>query len=192
MFPDFRVTETATLPFTYFLGESGASISELERWLNWFDTVAPWQEVITNFYEQYEISLLHVEGDLEILGLISNETIDTLHTWMSTQFGGKLASHVDVTAHKLIKGQTIRIHNDHRPNGESHRLLLQINRSWDASHGGYLMFFNGPDSSQVHRIIEPRNGSLQAFEISEQSHHAVSTIHDGTRYTVVYSFYPAG
>ena len=97
---------------------------------------------------------------------------------------------VEVTAHKLVPDQTIRVHNDYIVGGESHRLLLQLNRGWEPSNGGYLMFFGGPEPETVSEVIEPINGSVQAFSISPRSYHAVSTVHRGERFTVVYSFYP--
>ena len=51
------------------------------------------------------------------------------------------------------------------------------------------MLFNGPEPGTVSRIIEPQNGSVQAFAISPESYHAVSTVHAGHRFTIVYSFY---
>ena len=53
------------------------------------------------------------------------------------------------------------------------------------------MFFDGPQPETVSKIVEPDNGAVQAFAISPRSHHAVSTVHAGERFTVVYSFHPA-
>ena len=110
---------------------------------------------------------------------------------MTRYFGCPLGQRVDAAAHKLLPGQTIRIHNDFLPGGESHRLLLQLNRGWQPGHGGYLMFFRGPEPETVTKLVEPRHGSIQAFAISHRSFHAVSEVHEGERFTVVYSFYPA-
>ena len=51
------------------------------------------------------------------------------------------------------------------------------------------MFFAGPEPESINKVVEPKNGSVQAFAISSRSYHAVSTVHDGERYTLVYSFY---
>jgi hypothetical protein len=55
--------------------------------------------------------------------------------------------------------------------------------------GGFLLFFNRADPADVHRIFLPIHNSLVGFAISPDSNHAVSTIHDGERFTLVYSFY---
>jgi len=52
------------------------------------------------------------------------------------------------------------------------------------------MLFNGPEPETVGKLVEPKHGSVQAFAISPRSYHAVSTVHGGERFTIVYSFYP--
>ena len=53
------------------------------------------------------------------------------------------------------------------------------------------MLFNSADASDVHRIFPPANDSAVGFAISPKSHHAVSTVHGGERFTLVFSFYGA-
>ena len=68
-------------------------------------------------------------------------------------------------------------------------MLIQLNRGWDDNQGGILMFFNSQDPADVHRVFPPVHGSVVGFGISEGSNHAVSTIHSGERFTLVFSFY---
>ncbi len=98
---------------------------------------------------------------------------------------------VEVTAHKLVSGQTIRVHNDYRPKGETHRLLIQLNRGWADEQGGLLLLFGSAGANDVRRILRPTHRSAMAFAISPLSFHAVSTIQRGERYTLVYSFQAA-
>ena len=141
------------------------------------------------FYEQYEFSLLNVSLPPVVRCLASPETVAVLRRRMSECFRQPLSERVEVTAHKLVPDQTIRIHNDYIAGGESHRLLLPLNRGWDPANGGYLMFFGGPEPETVSEVVEPINGSVQGFAISPMSY-AVSTVHRGERFTLVYSFYP--
>ena len=53
------------------------------------------------------------------------------------------------------------------------------------------MLFNSDDARDVHRILRPAAGSTIGFAIGPASHHAVSRLYGGTRYTLVYSFYAA-
>jgi Rps23 Pro-64 3,4-dihydroxylase Tpa1-like proline 4-hydroxylase len=91
----------------------------------------------------------------------------------------------------LVAGQRIRIHNDYIPDQESHRVLVQLNRGWTDDMGGALIFFNSHDPTDMHRAFRPSHNSCVGFEISPKSLHAVSTIHSGERFTLVFSFYRA-
>ena len=189
MFPEIDAIEHDTAPFEHFVGH-GVPPGACPEWLDWLEADAPWKLTTTDFYEQYEFSLLHVPLAPDVQQLACTETLFTLRCRMSRHFRQPLSDRVDVTAHKLVPGQTIRIHNDFIPGGESHRLLLQLNRGWDPSQGGYLMFFSGPEPETAGKLVEPKHGSVQAFAISPRSYHAVSTVHGGERFTVVYSFHP--
>ncbi|MCY4304401.1 MAG: 2OG-Fe(II) oxygenase [Aestuariivita sp.] len=189
MFPEVHSVEYQTLPFDHFVA-SVTNPDSCGAWLEWLEKDAPWELTVTDFYEQYEFSLLHVRLP-PVVGLLAcRETLESLRSRMFHHFGILLSERVDVTAHKLLTNQTIRIHNDYIPGAESHRLLLQLNREWHPQFGGLLMLFKGSSPETISKIVEPRHGSVQAFAISPRSYHAVSTVHGGERFTVVYSFYP--
>jgi Rps23 Pro-64 3,4-dihydroxylase Tpa1-like proline 4-hydroxylase len=95
---------------------------------------------------------------------------------------------VEANAHKLLPGQTIRVHNDFIGREETHRAIIQVNRDWTESSGGLLMLFSSPSPDDVMRVVRPLHASGAGFEISPASFHAVSKIHAGERYTLVYSF----
>lgn len=189
MFPELDSVEFQASPFGHFVGRTKLPDSGAE-WLDWLETEAPWKLTVAEFYEQYEFSLRHVSLDPALRCLVATDTVHALRKRMFEYFEQPLSDRVDVTAHKLVPRQTIRIHNDYLSGEESHRLLLQLNRGWSPEFGGYLMFFDGPEPETVSSVIEPRNGSVQAFAISSRSYHAVSTVHAEERFTVVYSFYP--
>jgi hypothetical protein len=96
---------------------------------------------------------------------------------------------MDITAHKLNRSQKIRIHNDARPDGETHRFLIQLNRGWNEANGGLLMLFRGPEVEMLDDVIVPTSRSAFGFEISAASYHAVSQVYQSDRYTLVFSFY---
>ena len=129
MFPELHSIEFETQPFDHFVGR-GKLPAVGTGWLDWLETEAPWELTTTEFYEQYEFSLLHVSLPPLVQGLASLGTLTALRHQMSGHFRHPLSRRVDVTAHRLVPKQTIRIHNDYIPGGESHRLLLQLNRGW--------------------------------------------------------------
>lgn len=177
------------VPFEHFEIKNAISDELQIQCLQWFENEAPWKLIETDFYEQYEFSLLDDDFPMPIAWLSAPETINFLRSQIAMIFGVSLKDDVEVTAHRLVSGQTIRIHNDFIPGAETHRLLLQINKEWFDEYGGQLMLFSGPEPELLCKIISPISGSIQGFAISPDSHHAVSTVHGGDRFTVVYSFF---
>lgn len=177
------------VPFKHFLIAEGIDLETQNQYLTWLEKNAPWQLVETDFYEQYEFSLLQQDFPEPIAQLASTSTLNNLRQHVAYLFNTILSEKVDVTAHKLILGQTIRIHNDFIPGEETHRVLVQLNREWSDDFGGQLMLFSGSEPDQLSKIIPPKSGSIQGFAISPDSHHAVSTVHGGERFTIVYSFF---
>ncbi len=164
--------------------------NELEQTLlAWFETEAPWRLTIMDFYEQYEFDFQDLAVPSELKPMFSQDSLDELRQNVGALFGVALKPQIEITAHKLSRSQRIRIHNDARPEGETHRLLVQLNRGWAEANGGLLMLFRGPDVEELDDVIAPTSGSGFGFEISTASYHAVSQVHQGDRYTLVYSFY---
>ena len=176
-------------PFPYLTAVEGLGMATSSSFLEWLENEAPWKLVEADFYEQYEFSLLDAPLPLHLKFLTERRFLRDLRVKVEGVFGRRLSERIDCTVHKLIQGQTIRIHNDYIPGEETHRLLLQLNRGWCDSQGGYLMLFNSQDPSDVHRVFLPANDSVVGFAISERSNHAVSTVHGGERFTIVFSFY---
>ena len=181
--------EVVAEPFPYFTAFEGFSEEIGSTLLSWLETDAPWELVETNFYEQFEFSLSGVRTPPRLRFISSLSFLDNLRRRVEHVFGVALAERIDCTAHKLVKGQRIRIHNDFIPGGETHRVLVQLNRGWHEDQGGFLMLFNSQDPTDLHKVLSPVHNSVVGFAISERSNHAVSTTHSGDRFTLVYSFY---
>lgn len=159
-----------------------------DRTLSWMETDAPWRLRIASFYEQWELALDAESLPPELHELTAPRTIVSLIDTMLRPITDRVLVLREVTAHKLLVGQTIRIHNDFISGEETHRLLVQLNRGWDDEKGGLLMLFGSARAEDVRRAVRPLHRSAFAFEISPRSFHAVSTIQEGERYTLVYSF----
>jgi Rps23 Pro-64 3,4-dihydroxylase Tpa1-like proline 4-hydroxylase len=180
-------------PFPCFTVVQAVSEDLENRLLEWFERAAPWQLATRDFYEQYEFDLRDVsEIPYAVKQLFSEPTLTELRADVGALLGARLGPRIDITAHKLKRTQRIRIHNDARPGGETHRFLIQLNRGWTDVNGGLLMLFEGPEVEMLNDIIAPTTRSAFGFEISERSHHAVSQVYDGDRYTLVFSFYAQG
>jgi Rps23 Pro-64 3,4-dihydroxylase Tpa1-like proline 4-hydroxylase len=145
--------------------------------------------VEAEFYEQYEFNLQKVALPESLAAIRERQTILQVKNFVESAFKVQLTDRVDLTAHKLIPGQKIRVHNDFIPGAETHRVLIQLNHGWNDENGGLLMFFNSEEASDIHRAFRPLHNSCVAFAISAHSFHAVSTIQASERFTLVYSFY---
>ena len=176
-------------PFRYATFEECLPTSAANVILDWFESsAAPWNRVETNFYEQHEFSCLDAAGEVAAV-LTSDSTIGGLRDDLTRIFGHSLRPEATVVAHRLLPGHRIGIHNDHLVGGETHRFVIQLNRGLSDADGGFFMLFNSADPSDIHAIFRPVSLSGFAFEISPQSHHAISEMHSSVRYSIVYSFF---
>ncbi|MCY4428509.1 MAG: 2OG-Fe(II) oxygenase [Halieaceae bacterium] len=184
-----RISEHAEKPFRYFLADQCLDIATERALLVWFESDAPWRLVEKDFYEQYEFSLLDAPLPASLNSFMSSGSLTALRTAVENAFQRQLTDKIGLVAHKLTPGQRIAIHNDHLTGAESHRLTIQINRGLNDEEGGFFMLFNSFDANDVHRVLRPRSGSAIGFEISPASHHAVSRLYGGVRYSLIYSFH---
>ncbi|MDQ3747667.1 MAG: 2OG-Fe(II) oxygenase [Acidobacteriota bacterium] len=188
---DFADIEFQNEPFDYFLLPKAFDDNQSLSVLKWLETDAPWNLVEADFYTQYEFSIDDVKLPEQIAFLYERYFLDYLVEQFEDLFSIKLKTKVDLTAHKLVNGHTIRLHNDFVPGQETHRLLIQLNRNWQDENGGFLLFFYSSAPEDVHRVVRPVHNSSVGFAITPKSNHAVSTVYNGERYTLVYSFYAA-
>ena len=179
--------ETDPFPFSVV---SEALCDNVERaTLSWFERAAPWTLTEESFYSQHEFDMRNIGLPTDVARLAVDSALATLREVVSGLFHRRLRPTVDMTAHRLTAGQRIRIHDDYLDGGETHRLIVQLNRGWTAGDGGYLLLFGGRQPEDVRVVLPPISGQALLFEISHRSHHAVSEITRGERYSIVYSFY---
>ena len=181
--------EVFSKPFHYIVSPEVFDPQAGYTILAWLESNAPWELVKADFYEQFECSLWEVQLPTSLLFLREYAFVAAIKQRMAELFKVDLGHRVDITAHKLVPGQRIRLHNDFILGAETHRLLIQLNRGWQDNNGGLLLFFNSADSADIHKIFLPVHNSAVGFAISTTSYHAVSTVHAGERFTLVYSFY---
>ena len=179
--------KVAKNPFPHFSSAAVFKPSLVNCIFKWLEHCQLWSFTETNFYTQYEFSLLGLDLPPTLQSLNDPFTITFLITKFETIFKKRLKV-IDITAHKLIDGHRMGIHNDFIGDKETHRLVVQINPLWADKNGGYLLLFNSKDPEDVSKIVRPLNNTAIGFEISEKSFHAVSTVHKFSRYTIVYTF----
>lgn len=152
----------------------------------------PWRLAATDFYEQYEDSLIDTERPF------AGTALDGLReVAMNPDFAEFISSItrqgpldvVDVACHRSTTGQQIGIHNDFYPEGEVCRFTIHLNPGWTLEDGGLLVTFAAADSSAVRSAYLPAMNSALLFEISPASFHAVTEVTtERPRYSIVISF----
>jgi len=189
-FTDLTARKQFANPFPHFQCQRAVSEDSERKLIDWLEHQAPWKLKIADFYEQYEFSLFDCELPTELAFLTDTEAVSEIREALEESFDAKLSLHYDATVHKLVPGQVIKVHNDYIPGLETHRLLIQLNTEWTAENGGLLLLFSGPTPDDLVKALLPQSASAFGFEISPASHHAVTPVVSGHRFTIVYSFYP--
>ena len=104
--------------------------------------------------------------------------------------GLPLVNRVLVTAQRMLPGQVIGIHSDRPLLGyEIARLVVQLNKEWQAAHGGVLELFSSPESDVVFSV-NPEYNKAFGFTLHVDSYHGVTEVTQ-PRQTVVFNFWHA-
>ena len=185
---DLNRSEYFSDPFPHFHSIRAFDPDVALQILRWMEADAPWELVETDFYEQFEFDLRKVEIPDHLKFLENGSFASAVLGQMTSAFNVCLAENVEIVAHKLVPGQTIRIHNDYVEGAETHRLVIQFNSGWTDANGGLFVIFSSDDAEDVYRVITPLHNSAVGFAILGNSHHAISTIHNDARYSLICSF----
>src|ERR1700676_5010748 len=92
--------------------------------LDWMENEAPWKLRIASFYEQWELHIDTESLPLHLRELCAPSTVRRLSELMLAPLSQGPLALTELTAHKLVSGQTIRVHNDFLDGIETHRLLV--------------------------------------------------------------------
>ena len=185
---DFSATETEMQPYLHFSSTDVLQDGLEKELFDWFESTDAWGLTEMDFYTQFEFSLFDVTVPDKLKALLSENAVEAIVKQFVSICNTSNLTLVGVTAHKLVDGHKIGVHNDYIGDEETHRLVIQINPGWEESNGGYLMLFGSEDPEDVQQLIMPIDNSAFGFEISNQSYHAVSRVNNYSRYTLVYTF----
>lgn len=185
---DLEKIEYFSEPFPHCHSNCALDSDIALRILRWMETDAPWELVETDFYEQFEFNLGKIKIPDYLSFLKDGSFASAVLEQMTSTFNVPLAEKVEIVAHKLVPGQSIRIHNDYLENAETHRLVIQLNSGWTSANGGLFVMFSSADAEDIYQVISPMHNSAVGFAILGNSHHAVSTVYSATRYSLICSF----
>lgn len=168
-------------PFPFFYVNSAFSEEQCAALEHLFLQDAEWQHRDGAFYR---CSLRDVTGNIPAAFLTE------VLARMREITGLPLVNRVVVTAQRMQPGQVIGIHSDRPLVGyEIVRLVLQLNKQWQAEHGGVLELFPSPESEAVFSV-NPEYNKAFGFLLHVDSYHGVTEVTQ-PRQTVVFNFWHA-
>ena len=158
-----------------------------ESLLCWLESGADWSLKETALFKQYQLGFTHFRHCTEIRGLWDGAVLGRLRDAVSRAFGVPISNRINISAHKLLPGQHASIHTDNEP-GETHRLVVQLNRGRARDLGGNLTLLSGPTPTDIAVVFKQVSNSAVGFGLGPASHHAIGRVRTGTRFTVIYTF----
>lgn len=168
-------------PFPFFYDNAAFSDAECAALEDLFLQDAEWQHRDGAFYR---CSLRDVTDNIP--ALFQTQVLDR----MREITGLPIVNRVLVTAQRMLPGQIIGIHSDRPLLGyEIARLVVQLNKEWQAEHGGVLQLFTSP-KSEVAASINPEYNKAFGFVLNVDSYHGVTEVTQ-PRQTVVFNFWHA-
>lgn len=187
MIPDFGWARHFTSPFPHVWLPRIFPPDANDKIKNWLECQGFWKYTEEDFYRQFEFDLMSKQLPPDISFLTSNETLQTMTSWLQRKFNTPTVQTTEIVAHYLSVGQGMGIHNDYIFGGDTLRLLLQIGQGVS---GGEIVLLNESRAQSISRVIHHTHGTGLAFAISQRSYHAVARVISGLRFTIVYSFRP--
>ncbi len=102
--------------------------------------------------------------------------------------GLPLVDRMLVTVQRMLPGHVIGIHSDRPLLGyEIARLVVQLNKQWQAEHGGVLELFSSPQDEAVFSV-NPEYNKAVGFLLHADFYHAVTEVNQ-PRQSVVFNFW---
>lgn len=178
-----------TEPYSFFFGTNALSQAVHDSLLSWLENLSAWKQANGGFYLS------------DVLGLTDALLPPSLHAWFGTSahalieahaseaFGVRLALHGPIALHRMTAGQGVGIHSDAPAVGEeTHRLVLFLCRPRPLTAGGHFLLLRGDQPSEAEVVIPLRSNRFVGFALDGCSHHAITVVSEGARYSVVISF----
>jgi hypothetical protein len=183
----FETVFRRTVPYPHFISPQFYTERFAETLLAWLELGADWRLKETPLYAQYELGFGKFRHCTEIQGLWDPAVLARLRDQASRAYGIPVSGRINISAHKLVSGQHGSIHTDNEP-GETHRLVVQLNRGRANDSGGNLTLLSGPTPADIAVVFKQASNSAVGFGLGPASHHAIGRVRTGTRFTVIYTF----
>lgn len=194
------VTISTQSPYSYAVLDNIFPIEKLTAFLEYLSNNSNWFLHKQNFFEVYELNLDELETSQkkqtswDYSWVKSNVVIQQLKEFLEHEFNVLLDDKCSICVNRLIQGQSIGVHNDAPRIGfATHRFVVNLNANYQDTDGGhfYVLKRTG-EKTDIEKIIRPIINTGFAFESSPSSYHAVGKVKDGTRYSLIFTFWHIG
>lgn len=176
-------------PYPHAVLEAALGGSEAGELLRWLSEDASWVVESNDLYTQYRCT--------NILDLIFCDRVRIRSALM--RLAGALEQtfdvridrrRVEVSAHKLVRGQYIGAHTD-MPHGvtETHRAVISVASPTAPVVGGELTLLRSEHPSTAAVRIAHAQDRAVLMELSDRSFHAVTPVRSGSRYSLVTGYW---
>ena len=166
-------------PFPFFLVNAAFSEEQCVLLEQLFSLDNEWQHQNGGFYRASLCDVTEI-----IPATFQSEILDR----MRAITGMPLVDRVLVTAQRMLPGQVIGLHSDRPLLGyEIARLVVQLNKNWQESHGGVLELYSSQKGAAVFSVNPEYNKGF-GFLLHANSYHGVTEVTE-PRQTVVFNFW---
>jgi hypothetical protein len=183
----FETVYRRTVPYPHFISPRFYTERFAEALLTWLESGAEWRLKETPLFAQYDLGFSRFKHCTEIQGLWDPAVLARLRDEAGRAYGVPVSGRINISAHKLVTGQHGSVHTDNEP-GETHRLVVQLNRGRANDSGGNLVLLSGPKPTDMSIVFKQTSNSAVGFGLGPASHHAIGRVRTGTRFTVIYTF----
>ena len=176
-------------PYPHHHSNQALQKADFEHVAEWMREHALWKRKVTAFYDQF--NCINVDGMLDDHQRASITA--RIQSTAERALGIPLHDYCELTAHRMVKGQRIGIHNDDPtddPEYENVRVLVFVGRSARHEVPGLLMLdrSNPDDDVQAVQYDFCPNQALY-MPLGPTSFHAVLEVENGHRDTLLFSFW---
>jgi hypothetical protein len=176
-----------TAPFPHFVSARFYTEQFSNTLLTWLESYPDWELKETLLFEQYQLGFSKFKHCPEVQALSDGAVLARIMERVNRAFGVAVSSRINISAHMLVVGQHGGIHTDNVP-GETHRLVVQLNRGRSDDSGGNLVLLSGPSPRDVEVVFKQASNSAIGFVLGAASYHAIARVRTGTRFTIIYTF----
>jgi hypothetical protein len=181
-------------PFAHFRAAPALSERLASDLLSWMERAEGWRRHANDVYRSATIHLSPANAPRAVR-LFEDGHLAQVKAVAEAAFTCRFRQEVFVSANRHAPGDAVGMHNDHvEPASRdrfffTHRLVMYLNPDWQPEHGGVLQLHGRHGAVEVR--IDPLHNTCVGLAMGRHSHHSVTAIAQGSRYSLVFGLVTA-